>query len=273
MKSILRRKNHPIIMLNPSNGNVKNSNGKYVFVGKVYGTKSINEDPEKIQELLHMFPRLNAYQLQTAKDGVYTWLLYSHEDSDIIQFVCTEVVSPFEIGTRHQSMAYNASVQAHKIYGGGELIKTGDTIQFNILSGTYSIPLVQYNFDKKVTNAMVAAFKLYFPQAEYDDSRDSYIHKVATVSDELLNVYKKYGYIVRVFDTYNEWASFQNMFLNIDFNIEHYKKEMEKATDANRHIMTTLYAESIQRMIELLEKTEIKSRGGKRKTRRNTRYT
>ena len=274
MKSLLRSKEHPIIMLQPSNGKVKNSNGKYVFVGKVYSTESINDDPEKIQELLQIFPRLNAHQLQTAKDGVYTWLLYSDEDSDVIRFVCTEVVSPFEIGTRHQSMAYNARVQAYKIYGGGELIKTGDTIQFNILSGTYSKPLV---LDKREINAIVTSFKLYFPQADYDDSGDSYIHKVTTVSDELLNVYKKYGYIVRFFDTYNECAKFQNMFWNLDFNIEHYKKAMENATDANRHILKTLYMDAIQRMIELLEKTETKLRGGmrktRRKTRRNTRYT
>ncbi len=72
-------------------------------------------------------------------------------DSDEIKFVCREVVSPFEIGTRHQSLAYNSRIDAVKMYGGGELIKKGGVIEFNLLSGTYSKPLTQYNFDKSVT--------------------------------------------------------------------------------------------------------------------------
>ena len=256
-------------MLNPSEGNVTNDDGKYVFVGKVYGSKSINEDPKKIQELLQMFPRLNAYQLQTAADGVYTWLLYSVEDSDVIRFICTEVVSPFEIGTRHQSLAYNSRVNASKIYGGGELLKTGDAIKFNILSGTYSRPLVKFNFNKSVTKPIVDSFKIFFPDAEFDVSGDSYIRKVKKVSNELLDVYKRVGYVVYVFDTYNEWAKFQNMFWSLDFNIEHYKLAVDKATDANKNIVTTQYIESLKKMLELLNKAENKTnKSGGRKTRK-----
>ena len=258
-------------MYNPSNGNVKNDDGKYVFVGKVYGTKSIHEDPEKIQTLLKLFPRLNAYQLQTATGGVYTWLLYSEEGSDEMRFICTEVVSPFEIGTRHQSMAYNARVNAYKIYGGGELVKKGGKITFNILSGTYSKPLVQFDFNKNVTNQIVTTFQTFFPDAEYDASGDSYIHTIKKVSNDLLDIYKRYGYIVRVFDTYNEWAKFQNKFWNSDFNIEHYKKKVETAKDDNKDIMNKLYKDSLQSMIELLEKNGANTMGGNRKTRKTRR--
>ena len=254
-------------MLRPSNGNVKNEDGKYVFVGKVYGTKSIHEDPEKVQALLQIFPRLHAEELRTASDGVYTWLLYSVEGSDEVRFVCTEVVSPFEIGTRHQSMAYNSRIQASKLYGGGELRKKGDTIQFNLLSGTYSKPLA---FNKSVTNTIVATFKTFFPKAEYDTSGDSYIPNVKTVSKKLLDIYETYGYTVRVFDTYYEWAAFQNMFWNLDFNIEHYSKKVATANDSDRPIMKTLYMDSLQRMTELLQKA--KTRGGVRKTRKARRH-
>ena len=259
-------------MYNPSNGDVTNSNGKYVFVGKVYGTKRIHEDPEKIQALLRLFPRLNARQLQTAADGVYTWLLYSEEDSDVIQFVCTEVVSPFEIGTRHQSMAYNARVRASNIYGGGELIKTGDTIQFNLLSGTYSKQLVQSN--KSVKHEIVAAFQTFVPGAVYDASGQSYIPNVKKVAKELLDIYERFGYIVRVFDTHSEWAKFQNMFWNLDFNIEHYTNKVKTATQEDKPIMRTLHIDAIQRMTELLEKAGVKANasGGRRKTRKTRRH-
>ena len=271
MKSILRSTSHPIIMYNPSSDEVKNDDGKYVFVGKVYGTKSINEDPEKIQALLRIFPRLTAQQLQTNTDGVYTWLMYSVDDSDVIRFICTEVISPFEIGTRHQSMVYNARVLAHKIYGGGELVKTGGKIKFNILSGTYSKPLVEFNFDKSVTKQIVSSFKLFFPEAEYDDSGISYIPIIKKVSNELLDIYKRFGYTVRVFDTYNELVAFQNMFWNLDFSIEHYKKKIDVSTDMDKNIMSKLYVDSLQRMIELLEKsdrTKSNTSGNMRKTRK-----
>ena len=268
MKSI-QRSTHPILMYTPSNGDVKTDDGKYVFVGNVYGT-NIHKDPANIQELLRIFPRLTARQVETAADGVYTWLLYSVDDSDVIQFVCTEVVSPFEIGTRHQSMAYNARVQASKLYGGGEFVKTGENIRFNILSGTYSKPLVQYTFDKSITKQIVSSFKVFFPTAEYDDSGDSYIHTITNVSNEILEIYKRFGYIVLTFDTYTEWSAFQTMFWNLDFNIEHYKKKVETATDEDMHIMRTLYIDSLQRMMELLEKASAKAHGVRktRKTRR-----
>lgn len=256
MKSIQRRSDHPIIMFRPANGQVKNSLGKHVFVGKVYGTPSINEDPAKVQELLRRFPRLNATELASpaAADGVYTWLLYSVDGSDEVRFVATEVVSPFEIGTRHQSMVYNARIEATKIYGGGELIKQDGAITFNLLSGTYSRPLVEADYDNSVSNAIVAAFKGFFPEAEYDRGRGSYISKVKTVPRELLDVYKEAGYTVRVFDEYSDYVSFNNTFWNIDYSLEYYKKMVaETPAGKEKEMMQTLYTDSVQRMLDLLE--------------------
>jgi hypothetical protein len=272
MEGVVRSTTHPIIMLNPGDSSVKNPDGKFVFVGRVYGTKSINTDLAKVQELLRLFPRLDSSELLKANDGIYCWLLYSIEGSDAIKFVCTEVVSPYEIGTRHQSLAYNNRVGVYKIYGGGELIKTGSSIQFNLLSGTYSKPILQYNFNKSKTNAIIDGFKAFFPDAKYDSSKDSYIHKVETVSNELLEIYKKYGYTVRLFDTHNDFAKFSNSFWNIDFSLEHYKKKMDEASEADRPLMRTLYMNALEAMIKLLEKGTA-SQGGflKRKAKKTRR--
>ena len=254
MKSIPRNKEHPIIMLNPGQGPIKNTDGKFVFVGKVYGTPSINENPEKVQALLRIFPRLNADELRAAADGIYTWLLYSVDGFlDEIRIVCTEVVSPFEIGTRHQSLAHNSRINAVKVYGGGELIKSGPTIQFNLLSGTYSKALIGFNFDKSITKDMITCFKTFFPDAQYDNTMDSYVHRIHTVSNELLGVYREYGYTVRIFDTENDRVTFSNTFWNLDFNIEYYKKEFLTASSGKKAIMTQLYMEALERMIKLLE--------------------
>jgi len=264
-----RSTTHPIIMLNPGDSAVKTPDGKFAFVGRVYGTKSINEDPEKVHELLSLFPRLNESELLKANDGVYCWLLYSIEGSDTVKFVCTEVVSPFEIGTRHQSIAYNNRLGVNKIYGGGELIKTGSSIRFNLLSGTYSRPMLRYNFNKSKTKTLIEGFTAFFPEAVYDNSMDSYIHNVKTVSNELLEVYKKYGYIVRLFDKHNDWVEFSNSFWNIDWKLEHYKKKLDEASEADMPLMRTIYMEALERMIKLL-KPEPAAAGGfrKRKTKK-----
>lgn len=270
MKSIALRTNHPVIMFNPGSGVVKNPEGKFVFVGQVYGTMTINKNTEKIQELLQLFPRLNDVELKAAEDGIYTWLLYSVGNSDEIRFVCTKVVSPYEIGTRHQALAYNSRVKAAKIYGGGELIKTGESIKFNLLSGTYSKPLIEFNFNKKTTNGIIDKFKSFFPDAEYDSSKDSYINNVRLVSNELLEVYKKYGYVVRLLDTNNEWAEFSNRFWRIDFGIEYYQKKVADSDEKDKAVHIQLYAEALKNMKELLEKGVVDKKGGKRKTRRRT---
>ena len=271
MQSVPRSVRHPIIMLNPQNCSVKNNDGKFVFVGRVYGTTSVNEDPVKVQALLQKFPRLSAEELKTAKPGIYTWLLYSDDSSDEIRFISTEVVSPYEIGTRHQSLAHNVRVNASKVYGGGELEKKGDTIVFNLLSGTYSKPLIQYNYSKNVTNMIIAKFKTFFPDAEYDNSMNSYISKVHSVSNSLLTLYKQNGFTVRLFDSRNDCAEFSNQFWNIDFTIEYNKKEMEKADLENRPLFTKLYMESLERMIKLLEvPLENKAGGRRRRRHRNT---
>lgn len=253
MEGVLRSKDHPIIMLNPGEGSVKTPDGKFAFVGRVYGTKSINEDPAKVQELLMLFPRLDASELLKANDGIYCWLLYSSGNSDTVKFVCNEVVSPYEIGTRHQSLAFNNRLGVDKIYGGGELIKKGQSIKFNLLSGTYSRPMLRYNFNKSKTKALIDGFKAFFSEAVYDNSMDSYINKVQTVSNELLEVYKKYGYTVRLFDTNNDFAKFSNTFWNLDFRIQYYKEKMDAANAASKPLMTTLYTETLESMIKLLE--------------------
>lgn len=243
---------HPVLMFNPASS-VINEDGKHVFVGIVYGTPSINKDPAKVQNVLHHFSRLNSRQLLTGSDGVYTWLLYSNGGSDTIKFVCTQVLAPYEIGTRHQALVYNSRVLAEKIYGAGELVKKGKSIVFNLLSGTYSKPMLAHNFDKTVAKGMIDAFLTFFPDADYDKSGDSYISKVETVSNELLGLYKSLGFVVRLFDTYNESAEFSNAFWNYDFQIEHYEKKIKTAkSESEKSLMIKLYGDSLKRLQDLL---------------------
>jgi hypothetical protein len=169
-------------------------------------------------------------------------------------------------------LAYNERINALVIYGGGELLKTKDHIQFNLLSGTYSKPLMEVNYTRVVKRKLIETFQTFFPGAIYDDSEDSYIHKVKRVPNSLLDMYKDIGYTVRTFDTYDECAKFHNTFWTIDFSLEHYKTKLQEAkNDEEKSTMGQLYLKSLEQMIELLAVKEAK-KGGKRKTRRNRKH-
>ena len=238
MESIPRSKTHPIITLNPPDFTVTNNDNKFVFVGKVYGRVNINTDMEKVYKLLENFSTYNEKELlnTNCKDGIYTWLIYSDEENDQIKFAVTEVVSPYEIGTNHQSIAYNKKVNASLIYGAGELKKYNNKITFNLISGTYTKKIVQYDFSKTKKNIIVNKFLEFFNseltqdhfKINYDtdcESCDSYIHSVNTVSNELLELYKNNNYIVRTFDVNNDCINFNNNFWHLDWNLEYYKKK------------------------------------------------
>jgi hypothetical protein len=274
---------------------VKNEEGKYVFVGKVYGFSNINDDFSKVLDFLENFTVLNQDELLTADDGVYNWILYSEKDSKDIKFAATHIESPFEIGTTHQSLAYNKKVNASLIYGAGEL-KIEDAapldaapldaapldaapldaapldaapldaapldkkITFNVLSGTYTynIQSITFDFDRIVTRQIINKFIEIFPESKFNDSRDSYVHSIKTVSNKLLELYKKNGFIFRLFDEYNDWAKFSNKFWSIDFNIEYFKKKIDDKEE-NKDIMITLYLKSLESMINLLDPELLKS--------------
>jgi len=252
-------------MMHDYSCDVTNDDGKHVFVAVTYGP-SINEDNTKVQALLSKFPRLNDKELLATTDGVYTWLLYSSPDDETVKFICTKVISPFEIGTRHQALAHNSRHNVSRIYGGGELIKTGSKITFNLLSGTYSLPLVQFEYKKAVSKVIVEAFLKFFPSAIYDDDDSSYINKVKTVPNEFLKLYKEFGYIVRTFDTKAECITFNNKFNSLDFRIRHFKSLIDGGDTSSTIRM--LYMEALEDMIDLLNS----KKGGVRRTRRRRRH-
>ena len=285
MQSLPKSTRHPIIMLRDTSCDVTNPEGKFIFVAKIPLTPNINEDPEKVQALLKNFNRLDQHQLLDANDGVYNWLMYSSTGDPTIKFICTEVVSPFEIGTRHQALAFNSRTDVDKIYGGGEIYKTGPTILYNLLSGTYSHPLVRYNFskNKKVTNDIKAAFMSFVPTATYtDDEETGFMSKIKVVNDSVLELYKAYGYTVLLFDDKATCEKFNADYSNTEWRLIYYSKQLKEAeethaanptkeTDISVSVMRKLYMETIERMLEILKphvKKPNNKAGGKRKTRR-----
>jgi len=252
MKSLNRSITIPIISFKPSEYNIKNDDGKYVFVGKVYGTPDINKDIFKVSEFLENFSVFNKDELLNASDGIYNWLLYSDDTSEDIKFISTQILSPYDIGTTHQSIAYNNKVDAVVIYGAGELKKESKKIIFNVVSGTFTKKLIQFDFDKIVKNQIINKFKEIFPDSEYDNTIDSYIHKLKSVSNKLLKLYENGGYFVKTFELFNDCVEFHNKFWSIDWNMEYYKKKLDNETE-NNDIIEKLYIQTLEGMINLLK--------------------
>jgi len=284
--SMLKATNHPIIMLRDNSCDVQNDDGKYVFVAKL-GFDSINKDPALVQELLHKFTRLNDKELLTAKDGVYTWMIYTESEdpaaSSDLKFICTEVVSPFEIGTRHQALAFNNRTAVGRIYGAGELTKVGTKIRFNLSSGTYTYRMVQHNFSRNRAKSkpIIAAFHHFFPEAEEETDLDhSMIDDVKIVSNSVLDLYKRYGYLVILFDTKNECVIFNNKFNHLDWTMHYYQKKLDTEKPLNA-IQEKIYSDAlIHAMKSILEmvkpyvnaKPKANTKGGRRTRRRRRSY-
>jgi len=249
MKSLPRSETHPIITLNPSESTIKNDEGKYVFVGKVYDSSNINNDILKVYEFLENFQVVNENEL--FNNGIYNWILYSDDISNNIKFIATQIVSPYELGTTHHSIVCNKKVNAVLIYGAGELKKEDNKIIFNLLSGTYTKKLTDFNFNESIKNEIINKFIEFFPDSTYDNTSDSYVHKVKTVSNKLLELYKNIGYTVRLFELSNDCIKFNNKFWNIDWNLEYYKKKID--TDEDKKLMLKMYTSTLELMINLLK--------------------
>lgn len=73
--------------------------------------------------------------LQTAPDGIYTWILY--RTGKDIQFSAAAVRSVLEVGTLHLAIAYRT--KANTVHGAGELKKEGTTVSINVQSGSFMV--------------------------------------------------------------------------------------------------------------------------------------
>jgi hypothetical protein len=252
MNSLPKSETHPIISLNPSESNITNEEGKYVFVGKVYGSPDINKDFLKVFEFLENFTVVNNIELLNENDNIYNWILYSDDNSDDIRFTAIHIISPYELGTTHHALVNNKKVNAQLIYGAGELKKKDNKIIFNLLSGTYTKKLTNFNFNESIKKEIINKFLEFLPDSIYDNTRDSYVNKIKTVSNKLLELYKNIGYIVRIFEISNDCVEFNNKFWHYDWSIEYYKKKLDNKEN-DYDIINMIYLKVLEEMSNLLK--------------------
>ncbi len=89
----------------------------------------------QVRAFLAGIPRLTIDQLDSAPEGIYTWILYSDGSGAPPQFAASETETMLELGTVHYSIA--TSVGAKAVHGAGEVWKHGGEYTVNFLSGTF----------------------------------------------------------------------------------------------------------------------------------------
>jgi hypothetical protein len=149
--------------------------------------------------------------LLTAPDGIYTWLL-SDEG-----FFAIKVHNILELGTLHMVIAERTN--STNVYLSGELLKTNRAIRFNLLSGTYMVPLL-----KKVKNNSILreeAIKLFndmhFNSVENVSGEPTYISedRLPLLYEDLL-IYHNAGYSIKLYDDKAQCISENAEGINLD---------------------------------------------------------
>lgn len=174
---------------------------------------SINNDQMKsIKESVNAEYKLyDAETLLTAPNGIYTWLL-SDEG-----FFAIKVRNILELGTLHMVIAERTN--STNVYLSGELLKTNSAIRFNLLSGTYMVPLL-----KKVKNnsiireeAMKLFNQMHFNSIENASDEPTYIaeDRLPLLYEDLL-IYHNAGYSVTLYKDKENCISVDESGINID---------------------------------------------------------
>jgi len=147
--------------------------------------------------LIDSIPLIRNEEIRGAPDGIYTWIV-----SDT-GFAANRVVSVLELGTIHHSLVFRTFT--NELFGAGELEKRGDTIRFNIQSGSYMKDfftenasralIVQSDFEEMMKSFGFAAESIRFDDVPYIDRERSPLTRAE------LDMYVAAGYEVWLFDS------------------------------------------------------------------------
>lgn len=174
------------------NCDVKNEGGQYVL--------ATLPDRGKLDAYLASLPIWN--DPSKMPDGLYTWIFY-HRAASPVQFAATRTWSALEMGTIHLAIA--TRVDASAVHGAGELRKTGNNIQYNLLSGSFTAewkkkmkgPCTGDALEKYIDDEFVRRFSSLTLQK----TDTTLIDPTLPVTQEEVDTYTKAGWIFRFFPT------------------------------------------------------------------------
>ena len=187
----------------------------------------------------------------TLPDGLYTWILPSPTT-----IAMTPVYSAIEAGSAHMTIAYR--VGAAIVYGAGELLKQGDTITYNVLSGTYMLKWldsVPTECRETLESDVRSAFERLAPGSVH--IQDTMITKDIKISQKDLDWYTEHGFRVSLFDDAKSCLAERDR-LKLAINAEIQAKQRlralqtTKASSAEIEAATRVVAEASARLDRIM---------------------
>ena len=138
------------------------------------------------------------------EDGYYTWLIYTEDAANTRQrFIATKALSILEIGTIHMDIAKR--VNAKKIHAAGEIKVDGDSITFNLQSGTYMKPAMQKKRSRcdtiRFEDLVISKVKNYLGDNAKDTEEPLIIKTNLPIKGEELALYEEYGAVITKYDS------------------------------------------------------------------------
>jgi len=177
---------------------------------------------ERKSKLIEATPLYTDANFKTAPDGIYCWL-----DSDK-KFGAIQVRSRFEHGTLHMQIADR--MEAHSIFIAGEAIKTGNKIEYNISSGTFTKKLLEhYDYNISENDAKREAQELFEYldlDAQFTDVDTFITSENLPITTDELQIYKDAGYDVFLFPKKEECLNYKPVSSENNTTLEEYKKEL-----------------------------------------------
>lgn len=164
----------------------------YVYMKEPPTARNLTRSRKAIQRDLRLY---TGKTFAAAPDGIYAWLLTD------IGFFAAPVRNILELGSRHIQIADR--VGASKVFLGGECEKTGATVVYNLLSGSFMRDLETLHPDHDFKSDAVRMFADMGLTPMFTDV--TLITTPVTVAD--LRYYKSLGYKLWLYETENACLS------------------------------------------------------------------
>jgi hypothetical protein len=162
-----------------------------IFEGRILNINISNLNKEALLEDISLI-----YE-RPVEPGYYTWIIYS-QDGDKV-FVASKAYSILELGTIHRAIAHR--VQPKRIHSAGEIkIDADGRLSFNIISGTYMLPLFsslkRSRCDKDdLETLMIRKIKEFIGDSNF--TQETLITNLTLpVTQEELDLYTKHGAVI-----------------------------------------------------------------------------
>lgn len=165
---------------------------KVVFGGKILNINISNLNKESLLEDIPLI-----YE-RPVEPGYYTWIIFS-QDGDKV-FVASNAYSILELGTIHRAIAYR--VKPTRIHSAGEIrVHANGSLVFNIISGTYMLPLFsslkRSKCDKdNLETLMIGKIKEFLGEDSTFTEETLITPDTLPVTQEELDLYTRHGALI-----------------------------------------------------------------------------